>query len=368
MGAVGKPYGSERKLPEPRSSREIYELRSITGLNKLPILRVVDNVLLGARWQGENSPPVELPEIAEHIAVDGTFAFYTGVPEVRMRPVEFYARQDASQPATAMPPQGVLDESLTGRFIEPILITDPRVPLRRRRFAQDLGAGYLRVFVQLANGWSVTDYEHYGDKNQREVISFSLPLSAIYYKYNGYGPLYTAQYMYLELERLQQSIKTQLSGIANKTIVYGHTMDIDRATDDINDPEKTVIFVPNADGVNRVSETAAVDQLLNTKKELRADYFAMMRVVDLSETPQRPSGSDRALQLIPQTSYVEDIRDLIRAAIKGAYGDGYSVEFTRLHVSTAAERQAELQLTQMIEQYLATGHMPEYERKVRELN
>jgi len=366
MGAVGKPYGAERKLPEPRSSRQIYDLRSITGLNKLPILRVVDNVMLGARWRGD-APPVELPELAEHIAIDGTFAFYTGLPEVRMRPIEYYQRQDASQPSTAMPPQGVLDESLTGRFVEPILVNDPRVPLRRRRFAQDLGAGYLRVFVMLADRWQVTDYEAYGDKNQKIVVSYSMPLSAMYYKYNRYGPLYDAQYMYLELERVQQSIKTQLSGIANKTIIYGHTMDLEQAKDDINNPDMTVVTVPNAEGVSRVSDTAVIDQLLAVKKELRSDYFATMRVVDLSETPQRPSGSDRALQLIPQTSYVEDIRDLIKAAIREAFGDSYTVEFTRLHVSTAVERQGELQLTSDIEKYLATGHLPEYERKAREL-
>ena len=291
----------------PLSGRELYESRSITGLNRIPIITLTGFVLSGARVSG--SVPVPLETIVEAMLIDG--------------PVVLIGGEMASDIVESRP------NSFTQLFRD-VTLAGSTMDIHR-------------VYQRTPAGWAYVDYRHYGGKDQTVIAQGDLPADAVTYWYNAVTPtgiLYPSQDTYHRIEEIARSIRTMQSGPSTKTIVGGHIRNQTQAAADLvgNDP---VVFIPGDVTVDKMADTGVVNQLISEFDKLLPMWYQLTHIVDTASPIQRPSGADRQLVLAPMRRFVELLRDQITNVL-AMFGASWSSE--RLHTTDVAERQAALLL------------------------
>ncbi len=289
------------------SGRELYEARSITGLNRMPVTILSGFVLSGAVVTG--NIPFKLEELAESLMVDGsTFV-------------------------------------LNGKIEGDIIYSDQHKIIQQfeNREVNSTEQTITRVYSHKNGKWTMVDYAHYGTEAQMKVERRTVPNGAIVYVYNAVSPsgiLEPVQDVYHRIEEIMRTVRSWQTGASTKTIVSGHVRDRDGAAAAMQGDDQ-VVFFPGDISVNRAGNTATVDQLTSEYGTLLPLWQQLTHYVDVTSPVQRPSGADRQLVMAPMRRYIDSVKGQITDVL-AMYGAAWSSD--RLHTTDVNERLLELSL------------------------
>jgi hypothetical protein len=314
--AIRAYYDRLNDNPAYVSGRELYDEHSITGLNRIPVIKLAGYVLAGAKVVTPPSYPVSLEEIHTTLEVDGSLLMVRGEIEGGLVEAEW---DSCTQLLPACEIEGKSED-------------------------------VYREYERTPDGWQVTDYTHYGDPAQVEIASVLMPESEIVYYFNAAEPvgiLYHAQRTYRRIEEITQTIRKFQKGPATKVGVTGYIRDEDKVRAELMGPDPFYVISGVDTNITMGGNTAAIDQLLREQQALLPMYYQQTHVVDTESPVQRPSGADRALVLGPMLRYVESVRNQIKAVMTQL---GAECTFERIHTTDILDRQNEFNLLLQLQQ------------------
>jgi hypothetical protein len=291
------------------TGREIFNQLSYTGLNKIPVIKLLAFIKAGMQVSG--TLPFNKKEIPERLLVDGSFVWWLD---------QFL--EDLYSVTETKIIQGL---RVDGDSTKP-LIRDMR-----------------RVFMLNESNWFITDEKYTEQKWQVVKQVGSIKADDLFVFPNEEGILYPMQKLYHRMEEIEQLVRVQTGRSALSMIVSGFVGDIDQARTEF-ESDSTVKFMPGETKVDRVHATEAVNHLLLDMASLLALYkegcFDYTAAEDTVE-----SGVSRRLKMAPMLEFVTVTRGYIEEIF--AYFQA-SVVFDRLQIQTIGERTAEYSLLVMM--------------------
>lgn len=289
------------------SGRQVFEERSITGLNRLPVVIHANAINKGATEQGTD-PTV--PEITERVLVDGTLLDVGGVIRTNILAVRRPDNETPGSVVEVFPRDGM----------------DRPVDIHRHWYTLD--------GIQ----WFYQDMDKTGAlEGQPTLVE-----SDVRVIWNGTGILEPTQWTYRRLEQIENSVRRLQTGAGLKTILHGMIRNIQQTKDALNDEGEDIAVVSGDTKVDRATSTNQIDKLESERKALLALYYQAVNITDTTYQPDRPSGADRQLQLAPQARFIEAQREIISRVMREWYG--VNVEFSQLHTASVQDRTMEYQL------------------------
>jgi len=271
LAAWPADYGAP-DLHDYESGRCVYDVESMTGLNRIPITRLAGYVLTGARFNSAESLPVAPEEVVLSLLVDGSWLELQGVMQQHIT--------DASQ-TTVTQCLKLQDESTI-----------------------------TRIWVYDGARWAILDYREYGAADQTLVGQGYAKADAVRYHYNPLSPagvLYPARCSFERLEEIAVLIREAQLGPGAKTAISGYVRNRAQVEQDLRS-RRSWVFTGSDQPLDRMTSTAVVDQLATEFDRLKPLYFQQVYCVDTTTPVQRPSGTDRELVLDPMFSYVDYVR------------------------------------------------------------
>jgi hypothetical protein len=308
------------------SGRALYDEHSITGLNRIPVIKLAGYVLAGAKLLTPPRYNVSLEEIHATLEIDGSLLMVNGEMQTGVIQADWDSCVQCI-PACAI-----------------------------EGGAQDI----YREYEITPDGVTVTDWLHYGEAAQAIIAGpTALPRADVVWYYNAAEPvgiLYHAQGTYRRIEEISQTVRRFQKGPATKVGVTGYVRDEDKVRAEMmNDDPMYIISGVNTQ-ITMGGNTAAIDQLLNEQSKLLPMYYQQTHIVDTESPVQRPSGADRTLVMGPMLRYVDTVRAQITNVLE-QLGATWTTE--RIHTTDILDRQNEfnllVQLLQMGKPALETG-------------
>ena len=307
------PIGKDTDIPwEKVSGREIYNLDSITSLNKTPVKVLGSFVQGGATVEGEPIP-FTLPDLVENLLVDGTIAILT-------------------------------TETPTGTknvFLKNIIVaTETHVVQQLPRFTRD-GKRVHRVYKLEGTRWVWTDVVNWGTDKETPIDQSTNGIAAenLRVYINGNGILYDAQFTYRRLEEIERKVRRS-SNSAVTMIITGYVGFMEGLFNAIRPVEgdEGVISLPTGVDAEFPKTTAVVDQLHRDFALLLPLYF---KTTNLMEVDDSTDLSGKALKILMQQTL--EFITLTRKLVEDIYTNwGIQVQFESLPLLDATEKMAEL--------------------------
>jgi hypothetical protein len=298
-----------------KPGRDIYQERSLTGLNKVPV-RSHEAYVLGGLQMATESMPLPIKRLTEGLIVDGTIVIE-----------KIHA------------PGGDIVES---KFLTGILEARPEFVLQKLPGLSKNGRVVHREFVLENTTWTVTDYEDYerakatGESPER-VAQTEIPKDDLYVYPNGIGIIAEAQDTFKRLEEIERKVR-RTTNKAVQIIIAGHVGDVEQAKEAVSDEDSDTVLFPDDVEVKLVASTALVDQFHSDFNTLMPLYNIMTNMVAYEDSANE-SGYARRLRMAPMLYYIKDLRGIIVEIMKD---HGTTVEFDRIVVTTVDERLSEV--------------------------
>jgi hypothetical protein len=316
------PITADGDLPwEKITGREIYELDTITNLNRVPVKVLGSFIQGGAKITGNTDIIPELPDLIEHLLVDGTIVIFTET-------------LDDSDPPQLLPiPELVFMTNI-------IYATKTKVIQVQLNYSPD-GKEILRVFKLEGDRWNYEDITAYGTEDERVIKQSEKGIAAahLYVYPNKTGILYDAQFTYRRLEEIERQVR-KVNKNAITMIVKGYLGMMEQLIDAVRAgvDDNGALAVPDGSSVEIPKTTTVVDQLHKDYRLLLPAYFKMTNLVEFDDS-QPISGISRRL-LMQQTL---EFTTLTREQIKEIYKNwNAGITFESIPTMSADERMKEL--------------------------
>ena len=306
--------GGNYEIKWPRlTGRAVYESRTISGLNRIPVIIHSSYIVGQAQMPEDTEPPLDLDELTEALIVDGTLVILK--PEENKRDVE------------------------SPEYLSNIIEAWPDKVVQRLEKTDDAGNIVVRVWTKVPNGWHFNDWIKYGDDNQSRIKSGTIAGDRIYIFINGNGILAPAYDTMYRLEEIKLRVR-RATNTAITMIIGGYAGDIRQAEDAFDDEDATNLVTPKQVSVDYLGTTAAVDQFLADSRDLLPMYWKQVRIIEVSDSADI-SGIARRIIMQPMLQYINSMRKKITKI----YADWeYEVDFDPMPTMTVEERQQELAL------------------------
>ena len=304
--------GGNYEISWPRKTgREIYNSRTISGLNKIPIIIHSSYILGNARVDDEDEPPLDLQQLTESLIIDGTIVILK--PDVN-------------------------EEDKEPEFLTDIITALPDLVVQKQPANED-GYPVMRVWKKEGEKWAWIDYIHYGTVGEASIDDGEIKGDRLYIFINGIGVLAPAYDTLYRLEEIRLRIRT-FSNRAVMMVVSGFTGDMKQTEDAVKDEDATTLFIPRAAAVDFMGTTAAVDQFLRDSDALLPLYWKLTRLIEVGDS-LNVSGVARRLIMQPMLYYIQSNMK----KVKKIYSDwGYEITFDTIPILSIDERRAEFEL------------------------
>ena len=316
---VSKPVGrDETDLGERKSSREIFDQKSVTSLNDIPVVTHKAFITAGSQTIDDKDLPIPLDTLVEAVIVDGTVVIRQ-IPDA----------EEGDPKAVIL--TGIIPPTTNKEVIQD---TGLMVPVTKEPIT--------RVWTKDLKAWQWKDYVKWITGKPEEIAKSTtgIPEGLFHVYLNGPGLFWKPQFTYGRLEEIERNTKA----ITDKTklaIISGYTGALNQTRESFNDPDNQYVGVPNAVSVDFPANTSAVDQLNTDFERLLKLFLKDVRTVEIDDTSQS-SGVARRLALLPELSYTMEVRHDVKEiyALLGVS----KFEFDTILTSTIQERQAEYEL------------------------
>jgi len=311
-----------------RTGRKIYEEKTISGLNRLPIETLISFIIGGSKFE---SPPFDIEDLAERLLVDGTIVIYDN------------------------------------EYLGNIVYADELKVVQRLEVVSNNDKPVTRVFKREnkdSDRWTSQDFEDYGLDTQKEISEeIELPAKTFFAYINGVGILSPNQKQFWRIEQIFVTMMEQTSGPGLvKKILSGYVGSIESIRSQM-DNKGGIICIPGGDTkLFDVASDMITNQLIAQLDKLVPNYFRNLHVID-TEGAANVSGISRKLLMTPMTTFVEKVRGWI---IEVCAYFNYVPVFAQLPMDSIEEREKELNL---LENLLAKQVITqaEFTAKAREL-
>lgn len=315
------------------TGRKMFESRSITGLNKIPI-GVHKSLILSDTDAYEQELPFPIDQAVEGIIVDGTVI------------VEFFRDKSGAEMA---PPE----------FLTNIVEASRDRVVRRVGVTTD-GKIIHRIYRLEGDTWQFEDVTGYKTDEQAVIAGSQLQKNkdSLYIFINGNGILYDAQDTYRRLEEIERRVR-KVTNNAVAMIISGWGGNLVQAQEELNSGSDKII-IPRAVEITLVASTQLTDQFHADYEKLLRNYFILVNVTLFDESTVE-SGVSRRYRMAPMLHYVRDVQRLTTKLYKESPVGGLDIKFGRLITSTPEERKAELELLDSLK---ARGVITDAEYKV----
>ena len=300
------------------SGREIYDLHTITGLNRSPIGKLSAYVLAGETVEGVvNAPLVNIKPstIVNHLLVDGSFAIFLG------------------------------------SFLKDIVYINESLVITNIRNDEGLVAdGYRRMYMKFDNAIIVVDQELVNSE-WKTVDEFEYTSGTMGYKDvdemfliypNDRGLLYYNQKTFFRLEEIERTIKNETDDSSLSTVISGNytgnMAQAQTAFDKASRSRKKKIWLPGDINVHNIFNGDAVDKMIMESAGLLILYREAMFDYISPETVAM-SGISRRLAMLPTIQYTS----IIRKQVTELYLEhGVVIEFETFSLIDSTEKEIEL--------------------------
>lgn len=324
---------------ESLTGREMYEIESISTLNKLPVTLLASYVLAGFNAEAPETLPTDPITLAQDFLIQGSIVF------IRKQ----FADIENSQ---------LIDIGNDYFRLEEVEI------INERHFVEFISKDITRVYTLGVSTWSVVDIKNMDTKNEVVLLRGTLDADAIIVLVNGVGILEPYNKTYQRLEEIEDTLRGQTTKAALTTIVggaAGNKADVKKA---IRDGHTLMMFPTSNISVHRVGDSQITDQLLRQQDSLMKRYFRAMSIVELEEAKQL-SGVARRITMIPTINVVQFNRQLMLRVLK-EMGYTNTITFSPISIMDTKEKIEEINFLTMIKPLINMDEK-EYQRRLKDL-
>lgn len=333
------PLGNHGDIPwEKTTGREIYELDSITGLNKTPVKVLGSFILGGHSLDPSDDPPFTAVDLVKYLLIDGTIVIQTietptGKEHIFLHGVMFATKS---------------------KFIQAI-----------PDFTKD-GKRLHRIWTIEGDRWMWQDVTGFGTDKETVIDSTDTGIAAdnMFVFPNDKGILYDAQFTYRRLEEIERKVR-KASNSAVSLILTGYTgmlAQLYTALAETGNDDSGILVVPQGTGFDFPKTTAVVDQLHKDFIMLLPGYFKQTNLVEFDDSSNM-SGKSRKL-LMQQTL---EFTRLSRNQIEDIYNHwSITVTFDSLPTLDADEKMKELNFLKVLKED-GVLNITEYKRRALKL-
>lgn len=297
---------------ELMSGRDIYRMRSITGLNRSPVETHIDFVVSDRAIEDEEQElPIDPDMIVEALIVDGSL-----VTLIKK------------------------DEPDKAELLEKVHIKSLDL------FIQEFGMNesneqVTREWRLTGKNWEVQDYINYGTDDQQTVGQLMrITAERVFVFPNGQGRLFRAQDTFRRLEEIELRIR-KATNAAIVLVVSGFAGDRGQARDAIEKEGEHTLFMGRQATIDLVANTALADQFLMDFRNLLPRYYELMKIVNTSEAATM-SGISRRLVMKPMFAYTEKLKDMTSYIYQNAFN--IELNFSQTVTRTTDEINAEIDI------------------------
>ncbi len=296
------------------SGRELYETKTRTGLNRMPVILHLPRIL------GKTEDPEKdwaLDDVATRLIVEGSLAAYDGE---LLDGLEEVTKKRVVQCA------GINNEGKEVTRVFEADVSKTGTPTGK---------------------WRITNYADYDSDKPLELDSKTAPGSALWVFPNGKGLLYWASDILERIQRACETIEGQMSGAALKLIVLGFLGDWAKAREEFASGPGVVNIPTKGAAVQRVGSSELINHLLDELSMLRPNYMMLTYLTDTS-MGANTSGEAWSIRLESMRYYVQQVQRQMRKIYSERFG--VDLRFANYQVTSAQQRQFEFNLLQMMYQ------------------
>ena len=304
------------------TGREMWDIESISTLNKLPVTLLSNFILAGVDF--DEKLPIDIKMLSTDLLIDGSIALI----QKNHADVENSELVDVGEDFFRFNNINIINENL---FLE-------QIPKKK---------SIIREYSLGASIWLIRDFKNYGKKNQMQVNeSTTLPAESILVIVNGEGILQPYNQTYQRLEEIETTLRNQTTRAMLSTIVGGASGNRAGVKKAVRAGHQLLLFPNSKITVARVGDSSATDQLLSMQDSLMKRYFKAMNIIDV-EASATLSGISRRLAMIPTINSVQFNRKLILRIYKQL---GYTgvITFAPISLMDAKEKILELEFLHSI--------------------
>lgn len=333
-------------LPYPtRIGRDVYNRVSMTLQNRSPVDDLASLIISGTTSNTETLP-LALDDVAKAILVDGSVAILNPAKAPEMMEDVFCPDE-----STVIQYNRADDETLTLNL--------------KNEDMEKAWAESMTRYTLKDGQWTAETITTNGRRETIEPLTqngedtpWTVPADQLMAYPGGRGILYYAQHAYNRIEEIARDMRRTMRGINLLPIISGNVGNATQAANAILQAEHAIIF-PGEVSVDRVISESVVRQLVAESDQRQSDYRDALNVIE-KDTANRPVARDRELRMRVMLEFVGSVRDALKIIYTGL---GVKLEFSRIIVMSADERNKELDLLERIQ-----GEMPWDELKRRKLN
>lgn len=326
----------------------VYDLESITGLNRSPADMLADFAGTGVRFEGNQPPrPLRPRDLARRLVINGSvIVLNPTLPEAK-----YWANTHAPNDYTI---QEYFNEN-TNDTRQIVLRSVPEDSL------ENVYSPVMRVWTKGVDSWTSQTWRYQGYKlvEDTNAPSNTIPLDGVYAYPGGRGALYYAQKIWRIIEQHAEDAANAMTGKNLLPVFSGNIGNAQKVANAIRTAIKAIIIPGNVQR-DQMTSSNIVSQLRELSEQRKQEYFAALRVVE-QDSPNRPVANDRAMRLKPQTDHAEELQDSMKEIYTAL---GYAPVFEPLIVATAAERNEEKMLLDSIRTIIGEA---EYVRRIKRL-